>query len=230
MDIKEIEALVEGLLFSAGDPLPLEKIAEIVELDKKATRLILSNMIVSVQNSKRGIILRELDGCYQLCSRPEHYEYIRKLVEPRQKQALSQAAYETLSIIAYNQPVTRARVEMIRGVNSDSAITRLIERNLIREAGRMDAPGKPFIYETTEEFLRSFGFRSIKDLPIIEFGDMLPDEEQRGAEDGRQNAAEPGRELEQMQKEPTLQVQQVQAVQGQKDEPELEQQEQTEQE
>lgn len=177
MDIKEIEAVVEGLLFSAGDPLPLEKIAEILELDKKATRLILSNMIVSIQNSRRGIMLRELDGCYQLCSRPEHYEYIRKLVEPRQKQALSQAAFETLSIVAYNQPVTKAKIEMIRGVNSDSAIARLIERNLIKEAGRMDAPGKPIIYETTEEFLRSFGFRSVKDLPIIEFGDLMPEEQ-----------------------------------------------------
>jgi segregation and condensation protein B len=165
MDIKEIEAVVEGLLFSAGDPLPLEKIAEILELDKKATRLILSNMIVSIQNSRRGIMLRELDGCYQLCSRP------------RQKQALSQAAFETLSIVAYNQPVTRAKIEMIRGVNSDSAIARLIERNLIKEAGRMDAPGKPIIYETTEEFLRSFGFRSVKDLPIIEFGDLMPEEQ-----------------------------------------------------
>lgn len=169
MEIKEIEAVVEGLLFAAGDPLQLEKLAEILELDKKTMRLILSNMAVSIQNSKRGILLRELDGCYQLCTRPEHYEYIQRLVEPRQKQALSQAAFETLSIVAYNQPVTRARVEAIRGVNSDSAIARLTERNLIREAGRLDAPGKPMLYETTEEFLRSFGFKSTKDLPIIDF-------------------------------------------------------------
>lgn len=176
MDIKEIEAVVEGMLFAAGDPVPLEKLAEILEQDKKTMRLILNNMAASIQNSRRGILLRELDGCYQLCSRPEHYEYIRKLVEPRQKQALSQAAFETLSIVAYNQPVTRARIEAIRGVNSDSAITRLIERNLIKEAGRLDAPGKPVLYETTEEFLRSFGFKSVKDLPIIEFENMMPEE------------------------------------------------------
>ncbi len=186
MDIKEIEAIIEELLFAAGDPLPLEKIAQILELDRKSTRLILSNMIVAVQNSKRGIILRELDGSYQLCTRPEHYEYIRKLVEPRQKQALSQAAFETLSIVAYNQPVTRAKIEMVRGVNSDSSITRLIERNLIREAGRIDAPGKPIIYETTEEFLRSFGFRSVKDLPIIELGDLMPEEQQWKSEEEEQ--------------------------------------------
>lgn len=170
-DIKEIEAAVEALLFTAGDPLPLEKLAEILEIDKKTMKLVLSNMIINWQNSKRGIMMREIDGSYQLCTRPEHFAYIRKLVEPRQKQVLSQAAYETLSIIAYNQPITRARLEHIRGVNSDSALTRLIERNLIREAGKLDAPGKPMLYETTEEFLRSFGFNSIANLPILEMSD-----------------------------------------------------------
>ncbi len=168
MDMREMEAVVEGLLFAAGDSVSLEKIAAILELDRKTAKLFLNNMAASLQNSKRGIMMREVNGSYQLCSRPEHHDYIRRLVEPRQKQALSQAAFETLSIIAYNQPVTRARIEMIRGVNSDSSIIRLIERNLIREAGRMDTPGKPMIYETTDEFLRSFGFSSIKDLPILE--------------------------------------------------------------
>ena len=168
MDMREMEAVVEGLLFAAGDSVSLEKIAAILELDRKTAKLFLNNMAASLQSSKRGIMMREVDGSYQLCSRPEHHDYIRRLVEPRQKQALSQAAFETLSIIAYNQPVTRARIEMIRGVNSDSSIIRLIERNLIREAGRMDTPGKPMIYETTDEFLRSFGFSSIKDLPILE--------------------------------------------------------------
>jgi len=176
MDIKDMEAVIEGLLFAAGDPVPLEKIAEVLELDKKTARLILSNMAASIQNSKRGILLREIDGSYQLCTRPEHAEYIKRLVEPRQKQALSQAAYETLAIIAYNQPTTRARIETIRGVNSDSAITRLLERNLIRDAGRLDAPGKPILYETTDEFLRSFGFRSLKDLPVIEMENLQMEE------------------------------------------------------
>ncbi len=170
-DIKGIEAAVEALLFTAGDPLSLEKLAEILEIDKKTMKLLMSNMIINWQNSKRGIILREIDGSYQLCTRAEHFEYIRRLVEPRQKQALSQAAYETLAIIAYNQPITRARLEHIRGVNSDSAVTRLVERNLIREAGRLDAPGKPVLYETTEEFLRSFGFSSVANLPILEMSD-----------------------------------------------------------
>ena len=171
MEIKEIESIVEGLLFANGDPLSLEKLSEILELDRKTTRLILNNMSINYQNSKRGIMLREIDGSYQLCTRFEHYEYIRKLFEPRQKQALSQAAFETLAIIAYNQPVTRAKIELIRGVNSDSAIIRLVERNLVRESGRLDSPGRPMLYETTEEFLRSFGFKSPTDLPVIEMGD-----------------------------------------------------------
>jgi len=173
MDIKEMEAVVEGLLFAAGDPVPLEKLAEILEIDRKTAKRFLDNMALTLQNSKRGILMREINGSYQLCTRPEHFEYISRLVEPRQKQTLSQAAFETLSIIAYNQPITRARIEMIRGVNSDSAIVRLLERNLIREAGRLDSPGKPLLYETTDEFLRSFGFKSLKDLPLLGLDEMI---------------------------------------------------------
>lgn len=172
MDIKEIEALVEGLLFASGDALSLEKLSEILEIDKKTTKLILNNMVAGCQNSKRGIMLREINGKYQLCTRPEHCDYIKKLFEPRQRQGLSAAAFETLAIIAYNQPITRAKVEQIRGVNSDSAIARLLERNLIREAGRLDAPGKPVLYDTTEEFLRSFGFKSLSDMPRLEMNEI----------------------------------------------------------
>lgn len=171
-DIKEIEAIIEGLLFAAGDAVSIERISEILEIDKKTTRLILSNMAISYQNSKRGIMLREINNAYQLCTRQEHYEYIKRLFEPRQKQGLSQAAFETLAIVAYNKPITRARIEQIRGVNSDSAVTRLLERNLIKEAGRMDAPGKPILYETTDEFLRSFGFKSLADLPRLEMNEL----------------------------------------------------------
>lgn len=173
MDIREMEAIVEGLLFAAGDPVPVARIAEILDLDKSTAKRFLANMALKLQNSQRGILMREIDGSYQLCTRPEHFEYISRLVEPRQKQALSQAAFETLAIVAYNQPVTRARIEMIRGVNSDSSIATLIERNLIREAGRLDSPGRPMLYETTEEFLRSFGFKSVKDLPLIEFEKII---------------------------------------------------------
>lgn len=172
MEDKEIEAVIEGLLFAAGDVLPLDKIADVIELDKKTTMSILNRMIDTAKSPGRGILIREINGGYQLCTKMEHYEYVKKLFEPRQKQGLSQAAFETLAIIAYNQPITRAKLEHIRGVNSDSAVTKLLERNLIREAGRLDAPGKPILYESTEEFLRCFGFKSISDLPTLEITEL----------------------------------------------------------
>ncbi|MCX7923296.1 MAG: SMC-Scp complex subunit ScpB [Clostridia bacterium] len=172
MEIKEIEAIVEALLFAAGDVLSLDKIAEAIEIDKKTTRLIIANMIDNYRISNRGIMLREINSGYQLCTKPNYYEYIKKLYEPRQKQGLSQAAFETLAIIAYNQPITKAKIEQIRGVNSDSAVTRLLERNLIKEAGRLDAPGKPILYESTEEFLRCFGFKSINELPSLQVTEL----------------------------------------------------------
>lgn len=175
MEIREIEAIIEGLLFAAGDVLSLEKIAEVVEVDKKTVKSIISNMIINFQNSSRGVIIREINNGYQLCTRAEHYEYIRKLFEPRQKQGLSQAAFETLAIIAHNQPVTKAKIEQIRGVSSESAITRLLERNLIKEAGRMDCPGKPILFETTEEFLRCFGFRSVAEVKEVEISKLHPE-------------------------------------------------------
>lgn len=167
MEINEVESVVEALLFAAGDVLSLEKLSDIIEIDRKTLKNIIAKMADSYLQAGRGIIIREINGGYQLCTKPEYFDYLKKLIEPRQKQGLSQAAFETLAIIAYKQPVTRAKIEYIRGVSSDSAITRLLDRNLIREAGRMDSPGKPILYETTEEFLRSFGFRSIGDMPVL---------------------------------------------------------------
>lgn len=172
MDISTIESIVESLIFSYGDALSLDKICEILELDRKTARNIMRNMMDTYNNSNRGIIIREMDEKYQMCSKPEYFEYVSKLYQIRQKQALSQAAYEVLSIIAYNQPMTKAKLEQIRGVNSDSAITRLIERNLIKEAGKLDTPGRPRLYETTDEFLKCFGFKSLRDLPMLDIQDL----------------------------------------------------------
>ncbi|MCX7709590.1 MAG: SMC-Scp complex subunit ScpB [Clostridia bacterium] len=182
MEIKNIEAVIEGLLFASGDALSLERISEILEVDKKTLRMILNNMISNFKNSNRGIMIQEINQSYQLCTRPEHFEYIKLLNEPRQKQGLSQAAFETLAITAYNQPITKAKIEQIRGVNSDSAISKLLDRNLVKEAGRLDAPGKPILYETTDEFLRSFGFKSIADLPILEMNELVTVQENQPIE------------------------------------------------
>lgn len=165
---ERIEGIIESLLFVSGDPLAPDKIADILKLDKKCVKQIIDGMKKIYEAKSRGIMIREINGCYQLCTKLEHFKYVKKLFEPRQKQVLSQAAYETLAIIAYNRPVTKAKIDEIRGVNSDSAIAKLMERNLIREAGRMDSPGKPILYETTEEFLRCFGFDSYEDLPHID--------------------------------------------------------------
>ena len=176
MERQEIEAIVEAMLFAAGDPVPMETLLEVLETDKKTLSIIIEHMIDEFTKQKRGIQIREINGGYQLCSNPEYFQFVKKLFEPRQKQGLSQAALETLAIVAYNQPVTKLGVERIRGVNSDSAINSLVERNLVIDSGRMDAPGKPILYETTEEFLRCFGYKSIADLPETE--ELLKAEEE----------------------------------------------------
>ena len=167
LELRELEGIVEGILFAAGDPVKLDKLAAIIGLDMDDAKTFLSNMAVSLMDSKRGVLLREINGKYQLSTRPEHSQYINKLLEERPKQNLSQAAYETLSIIAYNSNVTRAAIEKIRGVNSDSSIEKLLERNFIRETGRLKVPGRPVAYDVTDEFFRHFGYSSKNDLPTI---------------------------------------------------------------
>ncbi len=172
MDISTIESIIESLIFSYGDALSLDKRCEILELDKKTVRSLMKNFMDSYNRANKGIIIREINDKYQMCSNPQYFDYVSKLYQIRQKQALSQAAYEVLSIIAYNQPITKAKIEQIRGVNSDSAVTRLLERNLVKEAGKLEAPGRPRLYETTDEFLKCFGFKSIRDLPMLDIQDL----------------------------------------------------------
>lgn len=165
---ERIEGIIESLLFMSGDLLSSDTIAEILELDKKSVKQIINEMKEKYKSENRGINIREINDSYQFYTKPEYSNYVNKLFEPRQKQVLSQAAYETLAIVAYNRPITKARIDDIRGVNSDSSIASLMERNLIREAGRVDSPGRPILYETTEEFLRCFGFSSHEDLPLLD--------------------------------------------------------------
>lgn len=168
MEIQKIEGLVEALLFASGDQVHLETLSEITGVDTKTLINIIKRMSDGYTSENRGIQIREINGSYQLCSKPDYFEYVKKLFEPRQKQGLSQAALETLAIIAYNQPAMKVDIEKIRGVNSDSSVNLLLERNLIKEAGRMDAPGKPILYETTDEFLRAFGYKSLAELPPVD--------------------------------------------------------------
>ncbi len=167
MEEKNYEAIIESILFTMGESVELDKIATAIELDKETTQKIINRMMEQYSNEERGIQIIELDGAYQMCTKTEMYEYLIRIAKQPKKRVLTDVLLETLSIIAYKQPVTKAEIEKIRGVSSDHAVSKLIEYNLVRELGRLDAPGKPLLFGTTEEFLRSFGVHSIDDLPVL---------------------------------------------------------------
>ena len=164
-----MEAAIEGILFAAGESVALERLCEVTSCTKSAMRQTLEKLQEKYENDlSRGIKLVRFEEKYQLCTKSEYYDYIRALNEKKGRVTISNAGLEVLSIVAYNQPVTRATVEFIRGVNSDGAMNRLAELGLIDEVGRLDAPGRPILYATTEEFLRCFSLQSLSDLPEIE--------------------------------------------------------------
>ncbi len=165
MDIKTMQAAIESVLFAAGDAVELDKLCTILDADATTVRSVIKKMMDEYSYDKRGIRIIQLEDSYQMCSANEYYEYVAQLVQPRKTQTLSNAAIEVLAVVAYKQPVTRTAVEHIRGVNCDSLFNRLVERNLIEEVGRLDAPGRPILFGTTQEFLRCFGIRTLSELP-----------------------------------------------------------------
>ena len=166
MKIKKMEAAIEAILFSMGESVELSQIAGAIQQDTETTRKIIQNMMDKYQKEDRGIQIIELEQSYQLCSKKEYYECLIRLAMHPKKPALTDVMLETLSIIAYKQPVTKAEIEKIRGVKCDHAVNKLVEYNLVRELGRLDAPGKPILFGTTEEFLRSFGVQDLDELPM----------------------------------------------------------------
>ncbi len=169
LDPAQAPAALEALLYMAGDPIPAEKLAAVTGLEKSVLIQILEQIGQNLQaDPKRGLMLRQVEDKYQLATKPEQLAILERLYQPRHRPPMSQPAYETLAIIAYNQPVTRAQVEAVRGVNSDSIISRLIERDFICEVGTLDAPGRPSLFATTEQFLLDFGLRSVAELPPME--------------------------------------------------------------
>ena len=167
MNKNKTKAAIEAILFTMGNSVELDKIAMAVGLDKENVRDIIQEMIQEYNSDDRGIKIIELDNAFQLCTKKEYYENLIKVAKAPKKQVLSEALLETLSIIAYKQPVTRLEIEKIRGVSSEKAINRLMEFDLCKELGRLDAPGRPMLFGTTEEFLRVFGVQSIDELPVI---------------------------------------------------------------
>lgn len=162
------KAIIEAILFTMGESVELDKIASAIELDKKETKKLIEELQKEYRNSQNiGMNIIELDGAYQMCTKPEMYEYLIRIAKQPKKRVLTDVLLETLSIIAYKQPVTRAEIEKIRGVSSEHAVSKLIEYNLVQELGRLDAPGRPLLFGTTEEFLRSFGVQSVDELPVL---------------------------------------------------------------
>ena len=167
VEIKKLEGVIEAILFAVGDSVELSKIAAAIEHDEDTTRKIIHQMMDKYVSEDRGIRILELEDSFQLCTKKEMYEYLIRVAKQPKKCVLTDVLLETLSIIAYKQPVTKLEVEKIRGVKSDHAVNKLVEYNLVCEVGRMDAPGRPLLFGTTEEFLRRFSIQSVDELPMM---------------------------------------------------------------
>ena len=178
IEIKNIEAAIEAILFAAGYPVKYEKIAEVIGLDVRNTKTIIENMSEEYNktDSTRGLSLLLFPDTCQLCTKEQFAPYIREALGIRRGGNLSASSMEVLAIVAYNQPVTRSFIDQVRGVDSSYAVNSLIDKALIESCGRLDAPGRPMLYATTDKFLRVFGLNSLSELPATEI--MLPEKEE----------------------------------------------------
>ena len=167
MDNRKIKGIIESILFAAGREVKIGELMSSLELGSEDIINAVENLKLDYEKEDRGLSIINVNDAYQLCTKKENYEYIYPIFDKRSKPNLSNAALETLSIIAYNPKITRAEIEQIRGVNSDGTIYKLLEYNLIEEVGRLDAPGRPTIYSTTKEFLKMFGISSLEELPEL---------------------------------------------------------------
>ncbi len=167
MEIDKIKAIIEAILFSCGRTVEMRELITTLEIPEEDIIQIIQNMQEEYKRENRGIEIIKMENGYTLCTKKEYYDYIYPLFDNRAKPNISNAAMETLAIIAYNPKITRAEIESIRGVNSDATIYKLLEYNLIEEAGKSDAPGKPTVYQTTEEFLKTFGISNLDELPEL---------------------------------------------------------------
>ena len=164
MEIKRIEGEIEAILFAMGEAVELSRIAKAIQQDVTTTE----NIIRNYQEEERGIQIIELENSFQLCTKKEYYDSLIRIAAQPKKPTLTDVMLETLSIIAYKQPVTKAEIEKIRGVKCDHAINKLMDYDLVRELGRLDAPGRPILLGTTEEFLRCFGVQGLDELPEMD--------------------------------------------------------------
>lgn len=168
LEITKLESAIEAILFTMGESVELSKIAYAIGHDECTTGKIIRQMMDKYNAENRGVRIIELDGAFQMCTKKEMYEYLIRIAKQPKRHVLTDVVLETLSIIAYKQPVTKLEIEKIRGVKSDHAVNKLIEYNLVEEKGRLDAPGRPLLFGTSEEFLRRFGIQSIEELPNLD--------------------------------------------------------------
>ena len=168
MEIEKLQSAIEAILFTMGDSVELEKLASAIGHDEETTRKLIHNMMDKYEAADRGIRIIELDNAYQLCTKKEMYEYLIRVAKQPKRYVLTDVLLETLSIVAYKQPVTKLEIEKIRGVKSDHAVNKLVEYGLVEETGRLDAPGRPLLFGTTEEFLRRFSVHSLDELPVLD--------------------------------------------------------------
>lgn len=181
-EMKEIEAAIESILFASGEPVAVDRICLALDMDRPTVELVLQKLADYYSYERRGMRLVRMEDSYQLCSAPDYADDIRKAFEIRKPAKLSQPALEVLTIIAYYQPTTRAYVDQIRGVDSSYTVGLLLDRHLIEECGRLQVPGRPRLYRTTQAFLRAFHLNSLDDLP--EMPGMETDGQMRLGEDG----------------------------------------------
>lgn len=167
MKASKLQSAVEAVLFASGEPADLQKIASVFEIEPELAEQILYNLAADLDERKSGICLLRLGDKYQLSTRTEYAEIIRDFLELRKNTPLSQAAFEVLAVVAYNQPVTKSFVEQVRGVDCSGVINTLCQKKLIEEKGRLDLPGRPLLYGTTPEFLRAFCISSLEELPPL---------------------------------------------------------------
>ena len=184
LSIPEIEGRIEAVLFSVGDKVSVDTLSQALEIDKDTITKIVHNMMDKYDDTDRGIRIIEIEDAFQMCSKSDYYDTLIKIVNTPKKHVLTDVLLETLSIVAYKQPITRQEIEAIRGVSCVPAVNKLVEYNLIQEVGRLEAAGRPILFGTTDDFLRSFGVQSTDDLPIIT-PDKIEDFKQQALEEAQ---------------------------------------------
>ena len=183
MEIKEYQAVIEAVLFASGEPVSVDRLAEILELDKPTVLKLAQSLQERLEQKDSGVCLLRIDNQFQMASKPEYGDIIRKVMDMRRNVPLSPAAMEVLSIVAYNQPVTKAFIEQIRGVDCSGVLGSLTAKGLIEERGRLELPGRPLLYGTTSDFLRCLNISSLNELPPLPHKKEESEKEREGEDE-----------------------------------------------